>query len=499
MDEKNFWRFRLILVLIVFIIELLVPFAYEEYYYTDNKEFYIVGMLVNYSSRYGFDPGLLIYLPLILIGAIYSLGYGTYYLIRGDFYYFLEFMFYLMDIIPGLWILFPLLCGVISSLLTRKAIKSSEKVKKSTTILAKFGVIFQVFCLCLMFFLYSIPYVTGWMGRIVLISPFFVLPLYVLQILFTFELPKFKALDFKQDVNKNWEFPKFYVIIAYLGVYGICLGILMVYSGISLFIYGPFFFVKSYFGSVSILGLIFGVISILVGACISTGGYFILIYSNKKEELESITKKEDLERPKKKEEVLEPPKKTEVVDITKKKEKEKKLSEEQKTIQLREKDQLQTIPNLQNLLSKFIYVQFREMGKQLSEINSAQVDSFIRNALKKKSYLFYEAMDALGHRFSPYQQNILLEMIYAESEPIRRDLQELLSRREEEARMRKEREDAMRKLEEQRRKTAAAFGEEITTIETVEKVEPMKPLKEEIDKLLKGYETAEKTGKEKKE
>ncbi len=112
--------------------------------------------------------------------------------------------------------------------------------------------------------------------------------------------------------------------------------------------------------------------------------------------------------------------------------------------------------------------------------------------LKEGFHLFLDGMDALGHDFNKFQQSLLLEMIFKESASISKEMRNILAKREKEEQLRKERKEAEHKLEEQKRKTLAAFGEEITSSDLVQKVEKLKPLEDEIDNLLKHYKNWEK-------
>jgi len=179
-------------------------------------------------------------------------------------------------------------------------------------------------------------------------------------------------------------------------------------------------------------------------------------------------------------------------------EKERREKELEKAKKIKEEAELNGIPNLQELIRKFVYNQFRGIEKSLSNITSTQVDSFVRKALKNKIPKFFDAMETFEYKFTQYQQDLLFKWIFSESEAIRRDLFNLLKGREEEERIKREREEAKRKLEEQRRATAEAFGEEITSIELVEKVEQLKTIDEDIDDLLKAYEAWEHNGKKNK-
>jgi len=148
---------------------------------------------------------------------------------------------------------------------------------------------------------------------------------------------------------------------------------------------------------------------------------------------------------------------------------------------------LNNIPNLQNLIRKFIYTQFHDIKKTLSGISTNQVDLIIHDRLKENISLFYDAMKSLGYDFTPIKKEILFNMMFSESEAIRNDLYNLLIK-----------EETLRKLEEQRRKTAVAFGEEITNIDLIEKADKLKSIDDEINELLKGYEDWEHSGEGKK-
>ncbi len=161
-------------------------------------------------------------------------------------------------------------------------------------------------------------------------------------------------------------------------------------------------------------------------------------------------------------------------------EKERVLSmkiEEEETKREEEEEQLNSIPHLERFSKQFIYQQFRNVEKRLPKIPPSQVDEFFKNSLKKRISLFYNALDSLGYKLSLYQEGLLFDKCYDDSVSIRKDLAELL-----------EKQEAERKLEEQRRKTAEAFGEEITSTDLMEKMEKLKPIDEKINDLLQSYE-----------
>ncbi len=165
-------------------------------------------------------------------------------------------------------------------------------------------------------------------------------------------------------------------------------------------------------------------------------------------------------------------------------ENERKAREETEKV---EKEQVNAIPNVLNLVRKFVINQFKDIEKILPNIKSDQADAFVRSQIQEKIPLFFDAMNALGYPFTEFQQKYLFEIISKESEPIRVDLVKLLRAKEEAERIEKEREELQRKLEEQKKKTIAAFGEEIVNVEVVDKVEQLKPVSESIDDLLKKY------------
>ena len=115
-----------------------------------------------------------------------------------------------------------------------------------------------------------------------------------------------------------------------------------------------------------------------------------------------------------------------------------------------------------------------------------------RQILEEKMTLFYDAITAFGYTLSEIQRDELIQIIFNESEPIRKDLRNLLLRREEDEIVRKEQEEARKIMEEQKRASLAAFGEVVTDLELVEKIEQLKTLDEEIDNMLNQYEEWEK-------
>ncbi len=167
------------------------------------------------------------------------------------------------------------------------------------------------------------------------------------------------------------------------------------------------------------------------------------------------------------------------------------------SFQKRERAAIDAIPNILDLVRKFVYNQLKDARKLLPSVISTQVDDFIRSSLEKKAPLFFTAMETLGHHFTPFQQADLIEMFFHESRPIREELTQILKTREDEEKARKEREDLQRRLEAQRKATRAAFGEEITSTETVTRIEELKPVGEAIDALLKQYQEWERKPPEK--
>ncbi|MFX1499547.1 MAG: right-handed parallel beta-helix repeat-containing protein [Promethearchaeota archaeon] len=168
--------------------------------------------------------------------------------------------------------------------------------------------------------------------------------------------------------------------------------------------------------------------------------------------------------------------------VKKKREKEKErvlsMKVEQEEIKKEDEEkELESIPNLERFIEQFIYKQFKNMEKRLPKIPPSQVDDFFKRSLKKRISLFYSALDSLGHKLSLYQESLLFDKCYDKSAPIRQDLVKLL-----------EKQETRLKLEEQRRKTAEAFGEEITSEELIEKMDKLKSVDEEIDELLGTYE-----------
>lgn len=163
-----------------------------------------------------------------------------------------------------------------------------------------------------------------------------------------------------------------------------------------------------------------------------------------------------------------------------KREKERVLStkiEEKEIRKEEEEEELNLIPHLERFIKQFIYQQFRNIEKRLPKIPPSQVDDFFKKSLKKRISLFYSALDSLGYKLSLYQEALLFDKCYDTSASIRQDLFELLEKQETE-----------RKLEEQRRVTADAFGEEITSADLMEKMEKLITIDEKINDLLKTYE-----------
>lgn len=138
-------------------------------------------------------------------------------------------------------------------------------------------------------------------------------------------------------------------------------------------------------------------------------------------------------------------------------EKEKKLKEEL----------LKQIPNLSALSKKFVFIRIKEVQESLSSTFASQVDPFVRKAIQNKISRFYDMLRALGQKLSSTQKEILLSILFAESEPIRRDLTALLRRYEENMIKTEKNDKGEHKTEEQRYKA---------------------DIEVKIDDFLKGYE-----------
>ncbi len=165
----------------------------------------------------------------------------------------------------------------------------------------------------------------------------------------------------------------------------------------------------------------------------------------------------------------------------------------------RAKKRVADMSNVPDLIRKFIFTQFQEIEKNIQGVKSRDVEKYIEEVLRKKISLFYNALTSLDVEIkTKYDREQIFSLVYDESQALRNDLTNLLARREEEESLLLERERARRKIEEQRRLTTEAFGEELVDIELVEKTEAMVSLDAEIDNLLKTYEDWEYSGEAKK-
>ena len=95
-------------------------------------------------------------------------------------------------------------------------------------------------------------------------------------------------------------------------------------------------------------------------------------------------------------------------------------------------NEIKKVPNIQNLVKKFIATQLKDIQQKLPGIPSSQVDAFIYKLLKEKLPLFLTALDNLGPSARPKnvpppeRVRVLQTMVFAESATIRKDLTDLL-------------------------------------------------------------------------
>ncbi len=217
---------------------------------------------------------------------------------------------------------------------------------------------------------------------------------------------------------------------------------------------------------------IFGLSMLGVGCFLALGG--AAVRSDEKHEVELQKRKEELKIEKQKQAIV----------------------IQQQTVEAHKK--LLEIPNLQDLVRKFVYNQLREVEVSLPSVSAVQIDKFIDEFLKGKNALLITALGSLGYQFSDLQQKILGEIAYEESQPFRKDLRALIVQRDEREKHDREKKEAQKKIDDQKRTTKEAFGEEITRPEDVQKVEKLRDLTDEIDDLLKSYASWEGKGKSEK-
>lgn len=165
-------------------------------------------------------------------------------------------------------------------------------------------------------------------------------------------------------------------------------------------------------------------------------------------------------------------------------------------------------PGLLPLVRKYAYNQLRALQENIGDVLprfanltreslafDLKFEKLIKTQLREKFAKFIQYLDLGGTKLGELEREVAFELAVSESEPITKEIKQVMIDHFQDVQQQKKLEEAQKKLELRKELSSELFGEEIVTAEDLGEVERYKTVQDKLDELLRSYQEWGDSGK----